>query len=65
MWPPPGRSMPSSCPIRVVGRASCGLAKKILAYEKLNCPDFAVFSQDATAALVEEYIEGCEFFVAR
>lgn len=93
-------------------RGNKSLAKKILAYEKLNCPDFAVFSQDATletggtlrmplivkplerdgstgikanalvhsvpemmervlaihrgvgdAALVEEYIEGREFFV--
>src|SRR5262245_23620141 len=93
-------------------RGNKGLAKKILAYEKLNCPDFAVFSRDATmetggnlrmplivkplerdgsigiganalvrsvpemmervaaihkdvkdAALVEEYIEGREFFV--
>jgi D-alanine-D-alanine ligase len=28
-------------------RGHKGLAKKILAYEKLNCPDFAVFSRDA------------------
>src|SRR5262249_20918130 len=93
-------------------RGNKTLAKKILAYEKLNCPDFAVFSRDATletggnlrmplivkplerdgsigiganalvrsvpemmervlaihrqvndSALVEEYIEGREFFV--
>lgn len=29
-------------------RGNKGLAKKILAYEGLNCPDFAVFSRDAT-----------------
>jgi D-alanine-D-alanine ligase len=93
-------------------RGNKSLAKKILAYEKLKCPDFAVFSKDADletagrlrmplivkplerdgsvgiksnalvnsvpelmervlaihrkvkdAALVEEYIEGREFFV--
>jgi D-alanine-D-alanine ligase len=93
-------------------RGNKSLAKKILAYEKLNCPDFAVFSLDANletagklrmplivkpherdgsvgiesnalvhsvpemmervlaihrrvgdAALVEEYIEGREFYV--
>jgi D-alanine-D-alanine ligase len=93
-------------------RGNKGLAKKILAYEQLKCPDFAVFTQDADletggnlhmplivkplerdasvgigsdalvhtvtemmervlaihrkvkdSALVEEYIEGREFFV--
>jgi D-alanine-D-alanine ligase len=93
-------------------RGNKGLAKKILAYDKLTCPDFAVFSRDASletagtlrmplivkplerdgsigigadalvhtvpemmervlaihkkvkdSALVEEYIEGREFFV--
>ncbi len=29
-------------------RGNKGLVKKILAFEKLKCPDFAVFSQDAT-----------------
>jgi D-alanine-D-alanine ligase len=29
-------------------RGHKSLAKKILAYEKLNCPDFAVFSRDAS-----------------
>src|SRR5436190_1263253 len=29
-------------------RGNKSLAKKILAYEKLNCPDFAVFSRDAS-----------------
>jgi D-alanine-D-alanine ligase len=29
-------------------RGNKSLAKKILAYEKLKCPDFAVFSRDAT-----------------
>jgi len=93
-------------------RGHKGLAKKVLAYEKINCPDFAVFSRDADletggnlrppfivkplerdcsvgieakslvrntaellervhfihnkvedSALVEEYVEGREFFV--
>jgi D-alanine-D-alanine ligase len=29
-------------------RGNKSLAKKILAYEKINCPDFAVFSRDAS-----------------